>query len=155
MRDNLKVFDFELSSADMTFDAFLQEHSGANLDVGEAQQQQQKVPTDWLLVEWVLAIELHAAGRLPTIFPVLFGETDSTDCMLDLFQSRDAEGRTAIERLPAVVPTQEVAVVEKFLLGQNIQPTAELATRTVRHHRTPSVSAPCQRGGAPTRAARP
>jgi hypothetical protein len=63
---------------------------------------------------------------------VLFGETDSTGCMLDLFESRDAEGRTAIERLPAVVPTQEVAVVEKFLLDQHIQPTAQLATRTVR-----------------------
>ena len=34
-----KAIDVELSSADMTFDAFLQEHSGANLDVGEAQQQ--------------------------------------------------------------------------------------------------------------------
>jgi hypothetical protein len=30
------------------------------------------------------------------------------------------------------VPTQEVAVVEKFLLDQQIQPTAQLATRTVR-----------------------
>eukprot|EP01043_Picozoa_sp_COSAG02_P013247 COSAG02_NODE_526_length_20707_cov_11.431337_20_plen_613_part_00 len=124
-----KGIDVELSYVDMSFDAFLQEHSKAKMDPSKAQR---TAAIDWLLVEWILAIELHAAGRLPTILPVLFGDTDSYGRMLDLFQTRDDEGRTAIDRLPAVVPVQEVAVVEKFLLDHTVHPTSDLATRTVR-----------------------
>lgn len=124
-----KGINVELTSTDMTFESFLREHSTGNLDGSKAQR---TAPVDWLLVEWILAIELHAAGRLPTILPVLFGDTDSYGRMLDLFQTRDVDGRTAIERLPTVVPVQEVAVVEKFLRNHSVQPTAELATRTVR-----------------------
>eukprot|EP01047_Picozoa_sp_COSAG01_P037926 COSAG01_NODE_3046_length_6672_cov_4.249962_3_plen_178_part_00 len=63
---------------------------------------------------------------------MLFGETDAMGCMRNLLETRDADGLTAVERLPAVVPLQEIAAVEKFLLAHNVPPTAELATRTVR-----------------------
>ena len=124
-----KGINVELTSTSMTFSAFLQEHGRDNTDASKAQR---TAAVDWLLVEWILALELHAAGRLPTILPVLFGEMDSYGRMLDLFQTRDADGRTAIERLPAVVPVLELAVVEKFLLSHSVQPTAELRRRTVR-----------------------
>jgi hypothetical protein len=128
-----KGISVELTSADMTFDAFVREHSRASdgSQLGQPGALSQTVAVDWLLVEWVLAIELQAANHVLTILPILFGENVSNG-MLDLFDTRDADGRTAIERLPAVVPVQEIAVVRKFLLDNDVQPTVELSTRTVR-----------------------
>jgi hypothetical protein len=66
-----------------------------------------------------------------TVLPILFGESSSYR-MNDLFETRDTSGKTAIERLPAIVPGREVAVVQEFLRNNGVQPTPGLTTRTVR-----------------------
>jgi hypothetical protein len=71
-------------------------------------------------VEWILAIELQAAGRVLTILPILIGKT------------RDAVADIDMQRLPTIVPMREVEVVQKFLQDNSVQPTSELSTRTVR-----------------------
>eukprot|EP01047_Picozoa_sp_COSAG01_P037925 COSAG01_NODE_3046_length_6672_cov_4.249962_2_plen_116_part_00 len=56
-----KAIDVELSLVDMTFGAFLQEHSRDSRP--SVAPRAVTVAIDWLLVEWIMAIELHAAGE--------------------------------------------------------------------------------------------
>jgi hypothetical protein len=88
-------------------------------------------PLDWVLVEWILAIELQQLGRVLTIAPVLLGEPNGGGGMRS-FYDRDSVGRIPLERLPAVVPEPEAEKVRGFLCEHGLEPTAELATRTVR-----------------------
>eukprot|EP01047_Picozoa_sp_COSAG01_P002145 COSAG01_NODE_55_length_31115_cov_105.202533_2_plen_1797_part_00 len=85
---------------------------------------------DWVLVEWILAIELQQLGKVLTIVPILLGEADGGG--MRSFYDRDSTGCTPLERLPTVVPGPELLKVRSFLREQGLEPTAELATRTVR-----------------------
>eukprot|EP01043_Picozoa_sp_COSAG02_P012061 COSAG02_NODE_457_length_21950_cov_35.452794_19_plen_228_part_00 len=51
--------------------------------------------------------------------------------MLNFF-ALDANGKTILQRLPDIVPTNEIQVVHKFLLEHGLTPSPELSTRTVR-----------------------
>ena len=87
---------------------------------------------DFVLTEWMLAIELHKLGRVLTILPILLGELLPNGGMRNLFADRDDTGRNAFERLPSTVPTAEVAEVTAFLAQQGLTPSDELGTRTIR-----------------------
>eukprot|EP01047_Picozoa_sp_COSAG01_P111836 COSAG01_NODE_40608_length_461_cov_2.552486_1_plen_127_part_10 len=79
----------------------------------------------WVLVEWILAIELHTANKVLTVLPILLGE-QANGGMSELLKP------DLLERLPEVAPAGEIKVVEDFLRDHGIAPSAELATRTVR-----------------------
>ena len=122
-----KGISTEVNIQDMSYETFVRDYS-STMSVAASSA---TTHIDWLLVEWLLAIELHQANRVLTVLPILLGEKTGGG-MIDLLGTRDAYGHNFVERLPSVVPAEEIALVRDFMLENQLQPSAELATRTVR-----------------------
>ena len=86
---------------------------------------------DEVLLEWILALELLAAGRLHRCLPIVLGQVGAEVATGGYHVTRLME-QGAVELLPAVVCAKAVVVVSRELLAVGLSPSKKLPTRTVR-----------------------
>ena len=83
---------------------------------------------DFVLVEWMIALELHKQKRAPAIFPILLGEQDDLGQWNEDFFATLRSGKVRVDgqlhALPDVVSQKTVAKA-RSLLGQ-LEPPVEL-----------------------------
>ena len=82
---------------------------------------------DWLLLEWEVALELEAVGRVGKIYPILLGKPDDSGTRTDFFEDGSATELALPQDGPSPLTSAETA---KFL--QAIDPTITPEVRSVR-----------------------
>lgn len=81
---------------------------------------------DNVLLEWIMKLESHRAGRLQKVYPVLFGARSSADEVAgDFFADSSAS------RLPKIAPTTILAQAAELLSANGIQPSEKMQSYTV------------------------
>ena len=86
---------------------------------------------DEVLLDWILALELLAAGRLHQCLPIVLGAVGPESATGGFHATRLVQ-EGAVELLPAVVCAKAVADVSRELLTVGLSPSKKLSTRTVR-----------------------
>jgi hypothetical protein len=81
---------------------------------------------DHLHAEWTLAIELHAAGRIQAIQPILIGKQNADGTMSNFFTD-GSKGR-----LKDAVSHKTLEKVREYAKHINLELSAEAATRTIK-----------------------
>jgi GTPase SAR1 family protein len=95
---------------------------------------------DNVLLEWVMILESHTAGRVLKVFPILFGQRKTQDVgALGADGSAGAAELTVADffaekvqdMLPEIAPTATLAVAAELLRANGIEPSGKMPSYTV------------------------
>jgi GTPase SAR1 family protein len=95
---------------------------------------------DNVLLEWVMILESHTAGRVLKVFPILFGQRKTQDVGAQAadgsagpaaFTVADFFAEKVQDTLPVIAPTATVAVAAELLRENGIEPSEKMQSYTV------------------------